>query len=349
MPGKSSEGDGTNLIAGNIVSTGKNSYVVIKLLGEGGFGAVYKVYNQNDKSKEYAMKVEKKMEKRKHSKLKMEVAILKLVSEVRAADNSHFTAIIDRGKKEKYFFLVMDLVGLSLDDLKRLRPGKVFTIGTGFGTGMQCLEAIEDLTKCGFIHRDIKPANYACGLNLKQRVIYLLDFGIARKILNDSNELKTPREKVGFKGTIRFASLSCHRNIEMGPKDDCESWFYLLLDLMVFGGLPWRRMTDKNEVMKLKEESRRDRTKLFQGLHNCQETLSKLLDYIDSLGYSDKVDYNFIYSLLKIAAIESNVQIDGVYDWEGEEHQPPPPTRTKHSENKGSFVVRKTNVKPSKT
>jgi len=104
MPGKSSEGDGTNLIAGNIVSTGKNSYVVIKLLGEGGFGAVYKVYNQNDKSKEYAMKVEKKMEKRKHSKLKMEVAILKLVSEVRAADNSHFTAIIDRGKKEKYFF-----------------------------------------------------------------------------------------------------------------------------------------------------------------------------------------------------------------------------------------------------
>lgn len=62
------------------------------------------------------MKVEKKLEKRKHSKLKMEVAILKMVSETRSPENSHFTAIIDRGKKEKYFFLVMTLVGKSLDE-----------------------------------------------------------------------------------------------------------------------------------------------------------------------------------------------------------------------------------------
>jgi serine/threonine protein kinase len=73
------------------------------------------------------------------------------------------------------------------------------------------------------ICRDVKPANFACGLDNKKRVIYLLDFGIARRILNDDHELKAPREKVGFKGTVRFASLSCHRGVELGPKDDCES------------------------------------------------------------------------------------------------------------------------------
>lgn len=160
---------------------------------------------------------------------------------------------------------------------------------------------------------DIKPANYACGLGEKKRIIYLLDFGIARRILNDENELKTPRAQAGFKGTVRFASLSCHKRVEMGPKDDCErwclstrdslqcfSWFYLLLDLTVVTGLPWRKIGDKTDVFKCKEESRLKRDKLFHGLSRCQDALNKILDYIDSLTYSDKVDYNFIYALLKI-------------------------------------------------
>jgi serine/threonine protein kinase len=113
------------------------------------------------------------------------------------------------------------------------------------------------LTRAGYIHRDIKvswfafywsqyyfqPANYACGIGEKKHTIYLLDFGIARRIVNDENVLKTPRIYVGFKGTVRFASMNCHRNMEMGPKDDCESWLYMLLDMIVSAGLPWRKCT----------------------------------------------------------------------------------------------------------
>jgi serine/threonine protein kinase len=120
------------------------------------------------------MKVEKKTEKRKHSKLKMEVAILKQISEKRANRASHFTAIIDRGKKEMYFFLIMELgkllrsnriilfsVGESLDELKRKRTDRVFSIPTGLSVSIQCLEAIKHLTRAGYIHRDIKVSWFA--------------------------------------------------------------------------------------------------------------------------------------------------------------------------------------------
>ncbi|KIH52572.1 hypothetical protein ANCDUO_17325 [Ancylostoma duodenale] len=100
------------------------------------------------------MKVEKKLQSRRHSKLKMEIAILKLVSAERA--QSHFTTIIDRGKKETFFFLVMQLVGRSLANLKMARPMRV----------------------------------------------YILDFGIARKILNSKGELKAPRQSVRFKALL---------------------------------------------------------------------------------------------------------------------------------------------------
>lgn len=122
---------------GTIVDSNKTKYKIDKLLGEGGFGAVYKVVDMAppsamvklDKDKKaltvyYAMKVEKKIETRVHSKLKMEIAILKLIHQLQTKEGkdrliaNHFTSIVDRGKKDTYFFLVMELVGKSLADLK---------------------------------------------------------------------------------------------------------------------------------------------------------------------------------------------------------------------------------------
>ncbi|KHJ83049.1 hypothetical protein OESDEN_17255 [Oesophagostomum dentatum] len=192
------------------------------------------------------------------------------------------------------------------------------------GAGIQCLEACQDLHKYGFIHRDLKPANYACGLGDKKRIIYILDFGIARKITNLKGELKAPRQTVRFKGTIRFASISCHNNTEMGPKDDCESWYYLLLDIAVPRGIIWRSVSDKNEVLKLKQQLRKDkrvRTILVPqeaalGAMKCKAELGKVMDYIDSLKYFDHVDYEFIYKELTECAKIEGGDINEPYDWE---------------------------------
>ncbi|KAL6734568.1 hypothetical protein Aduo_005095 [Ancylostoma duodenale] len=311
-----SDEDDLGFVPGTVVESSKNKYVIVKLLGAGGFGAVYRVHDQKDPTKMFAMKVEKKIETRKHSKLKMEIAILKLVANER--NQSHFTAIIDRGKKETYFFLVMELVGKSLADLKSSRPEKVFSLSTGLGASIQCLEACQDLHKYGFIHRDLKPANYAIGLGEKKRVVYILDFGIARRILNDKNELKTPRVSVRFKGTIPFASIACHKGIEMGPKDDCESWYYLMLDLTVPGGLIWKRMADKHEVLKVKEECRTTRREAMLGNLKCKDELWRIIDYIDKLQYHDHVDYTYIYKLLEEGALQAGGNVNNPYDWEVE-------------------------------
>ena len=109
----------------------------------------------------FALKVEKKLDTRRHSKLKMEIAILKAVNSIKHEKHKekaekflrHFTEINDRAKKDRYFFLVMQLVGKSLSDLKYDRRERILSIGTGLSVSKQCLEAVQCLHEVGYLHR----------------------------------------------------------------------------------------------------------------------------------------------------------------------------------------------------
>ncbi|CAL2032201.1 unnamed protein product [Caenorhabditis brenneri] len=84
----------------------------------------------------------------------------------------------------------------------------------------------------------------------------------------------------------------------MGPKDDCESWFYLLLDLILVGGLPWKKLNEKNEVLLAKEECRKEkRHTLYTGLKYTVE-LNKIL-----------------------VRVSAGIDIDAPYDWENSKEQ----------------------------
>jgi len=77
----------------------------------------------------------------------------------------------------------MALVGKSLDKLIEERPGRRFTPGTAIGISVQMVNAIRALNEIGYLHRDLKPANAAIGRADENEldVLYLLDFGMARK------------------------------------------------------------------------------------------------------------------------------------------------------------------------
>ncbi|VDM31967.1 unnamed protein product [Toxocara canis] len=48
----------------------------------------------------------------------------------------------------------------------------------------------------------------------------------------------------------------------------------------------------------------------------CAAEFGKIMDYVDSLHYADRVDYSFIYEMLKTAAIVCDANLSLPYDWE---------------------------------
>ncbi|KAI6189001.1 Serine threonine protein kinase-related domain containing protein [Aphelenchoides besseyi] len=89
---KNDNNDGKNMRPGMIVTSPKHACVIIKLLTEEDFGVAN---DQTDENKEYILK----MSERNHSKLRMEVTILKLVVEIQ-----HLTDVYRSRKKRRNSF-----------------------------------------------------------------------------------------------------------------------------------------------------------------------------------------------------------------------------------------------------
>ncbi|RCN35196.1 hypothetical protein ANCCAN_18951 [Ancylostoma caninum] len=182
-------------------------------------------------------------------RLKIEVLVLGLCHDAQDPKRrEHFVEFVDRGKTRKFKFLVMGLVGKSLEDIRRSILLRNYSKPTAMNASLQTLQSVWDLHDVGYLHRDIKPQNFAIGLGEKEKVIYMLDFGIARKYrYGDTKQVKVARIAVKFLGTIRFASRACHLGIEQGRKDDLETWLYMLFDLFDDESLPWKRAINKNQ------------------------------------------------------------------------------------------------------
>ncbi|VDM19443.1 unnamed protein product [Wuchereria bancrofti] len=285
-----------------------DQWTVVEKLGEGGFGSVYKVSRGNEI---YALKTESLKEKVKL--LKMEVYVLKLANERKS---KHFCICEDTGIYKKCLYLVMTLLGPCLQDIRKELPGQKFSMGCALSVGIQCLEAIEELHAIGFLHRDIKPSNYATGRgkldNLRR--IYILDFGMCRSYLDEHGRFRPPRKIAGFRGTIRYASLSCHIRRETCRKDDIESWLYQQIEI-TRGALPWRSLDDKKDEVAMFKERCRFEMGLQELMGGCPREYVEILHYIDSLRFYDNPNYEKIYKLMRKAISMLQVQ-EFPYDWE---------------------------------
>jgi tau tubulin kinase len=285
----------------------KETWRVVKKLGEGGFGAVYKMEHART-GEQYAMKVEGVREQ--IQVLKMEVLVLQSLKE---RGSRHGCAILDRGRNDQFNYVIMTLVGKSLQDLRKEGQGGHLSLSSALRAGRQCLEATADLHNIGYLHRDIKPGNFAVGRAevAQQRTVFILDFGLARKFVKDTGEIRTPRAAAGFRGTVRYAPINCHRSKELGRKDDLETWFYMQVELTL-GRLPWSAVQDMHEVGRLKEANRHDGS-LFAG---CPPQYPPILQYIDGLQYWDQPDYELIYRHINTAVTANNFREEDPYDWE---------------------------------
>ncbi|MFH4976643.1 hypothetical protein AB6A40_003352 [Gnathostoma spinigerum] len=288
-----------------------NEWQIVRKLGEGAFGAVYVCARKGEL---FALKVEGIHEK--VQLLKMEAVVLTELKQVNSM--KHFCTVEDKGRHERFIYLVMTLVGKSLQDLRKMSPNKRFSIGTVCSVGIQCVEALEELHAIGYLHRDVKPGNFACGRKeLRQcRRIFLLDFGMCRQFCHSNGEIKKPRTAAGFRGTLKYAPLACHILRDQCRKDDLESLLYMLVEL-IRGKLPWRNLVSKNEVGVCKKRCRVDKgiNRLFG---ECPRRFVDILRICDKTRYFDEPDYTTIKALLQKSIVETRSE-DIPYDWERSE------------------------------
>lgn len=77
------------------------------------------------------------------------------------------------------------------------------------------VQRIEFLHNNHFLHRDMKPDNFLVGINKKQHLLYMIDFGLAKRFRDPKTGEHIPyRDNKSLTGTARYASVNTHLGIE---------------------------------------------------------------------------------------------------------------------------------------
>ncbi|KAJ3158824.1 Tau-tubulin kinase 2 [Geranomyces michiganensis] len=311
---------------------------ILNVLGKGAFGEVHAAFDMVTKER-HAIKIEPPTTKKQV--LRLEIAVLKKLAAAAAKHTSSVDSDVqacpwvadfiasgkfaietaptaDKKARERgvYSYLVMRLLGPNLSDVRRQTPSHRFPLPSTSHIAVQMLHAIETLHSIGIVHRDIKPGNFCLGpeskssdwTQLPTAAVYMIDFGLSRRYLDSRRQVLPAREKVGFRGTSRYASLRAHEGGDLGPADDLWSLFYLIVEF-VTGSLPWKGR-EKDRIAAIKRMHHQfdapDRDPKIAAMPADQhitsglpQALVTLWGYLLRLDYGVAVNYRFVEGLLR--------------------------------------------------
>ncbi|ULU04560.1 hypothetical protein L3Y34_017371 [Caenorhabditis briggsae] len=223
----------------------EKSFMVEKMIAGGGFGQVYRARNL-DTGEEVAVKVER-AGTNDSQRMILESKVLDEMLGIK-----HFPIVYYIGPHSTYNFIVMQMLGKNLGDIRKLLPTKRISIHSAVRIGIQIVEALSLLHGKGWLHRDLKPTNCCLGLDEKRKTVYLVDFGMSRKFRNDDGSHRDSRHYCGFRGTTRYCSYRMHDRREQGPVDDLWCLYYSMAEL-IEGYLPWRDVESVDEMAQMKK------------------------------------------------------------------------------------------------
>ncbi|KAL3319708.1 serine/threonine protein kinase [Cichlidogyrus casuarinus] len=211
-----------------------DTWELIRKIGSGSFGDIYLGVNVLN-GEEVAVKMEKVSAT--HPQLYFESRVYKCLS--RSSTGVPNILYFGNDCTAKHFALVMELLGPSLEDLFNFCD-RQFSLKTVLLLADQMIRRVSVVHKCNFIHRDIKPDNFLMGVGRNCNVVFLVDYGLAKKYADRGSNRHMPyRDKKTLTGTARYASINAHAGIEVSRRDDMESLAYVWIYFLK-GQLPWQ-------------------------------------------------------------------------------------------------------------
>eukprot|EP00830_Metopus_es_P015497 TRINITY_DN4485_c0_g1_i1.p1 TRINITY_DN4485_c0_g1~~TRINITY_DN4485_c0_g1_i1.p1 ORF type:complete len:514 (-),score=79.72 TRINITY_DN4485_c0_g1_i1:16-1557(-) len=278
-----------------------------KLIGEGAFGEIYSGIDIEN-GREIAIKVEQL--ERKYLFLQNEAKVYKTLQ-----GNPGIPLFYWAGIEGDYYILVLELLGDSLDHIYR-KCQKKLSLASVLFLGQQMVERIECIHSSEYLHRDIKPGNFMMGTNDNSRLVYIIDFGMAKKYTTTAAGLHISySDSKELVGTARYSSVNSHMGIEPTRRDDMECLAYTLIYLAK-GILPWQGLEGSckkekyNRIMSIKSEISAE--ELCSGL---PPQFATILRAIKGLRFDEKPNYKWFKKELRDCFIVNKCDVDFELDW----------------------------------
>jgi serine/threonine-protein kinase len=211
-------------------------YRLVRLLGQGGMGAVYEAV-QEDLGRRVAVKVIRPDlgDRAARARFRREATLAAALGHPNIVQVTDFVDGSVDGREPPFF--VMELLeGESLADAlrreERLAPRRVGLIL------LQVLSALSALHRAGVVHRDLKPSNvFLARMAGVGEVVKLLDFGVAK--LEDGGARLTGTGRIV--GTLKFMAPEQLLGLDVDARTDLYSLgvvaFCALAGRLPYGGL----------------------------------------------------------------------------------------------------------------
>ena len=269
-----------------------NKYIIENKIGKGSFGTVYTAINQETNEK-VAVKTEINNNKVQVGLLESEYLRMNALK-----GYIGIPKVYQFGKVKGFNILIMELLGKSLGEIFQ-NQNKKFSLKTICVLGVDMIKLIEHVHEKQYLHRDIKPDNFVMGREKYKDVLYLIDFGLAKRYINSYGQHIPFKSGKSMTGTARYCSIYTHQGIEQSRRDDLESIGYVLL-YFLRGNLPWQGIKVKNNEKHYEKIGNiKQMTSVDELCNGFPEQFKNYFNYVKQLEFDNDPNYNFLIELFE--------------------------------------------------